>query len=458
MAKARKTIGDIMAEENSAYKELKSLVSGLVGDGDLSSDDVTKITDKVREYEKEDRLTSKQHEEILEIVEQGIYSKEGGKLPTILKVLAIIALVGSFISLPFSVSYLFTIGEMIASGAADTQTTVEIILIILFFVLDLIGVILTIILGVRILKQKNVTASYITTALMGTTFLMLVCDFMYEGMEVTTIVLIVKMIIYVMLSSYLNPSLRYERVLRENLHMADTEKRAKEGTLGLDLEGKGYIKLDFFNLFWIFVVGCVLGLIVEIAWHMIVVYPGVYQDRAGLMYGPFSPIYGFGCVLMTIAVNRFRNANIIVIFVVCTIIGGAFEYFVSWWMEVSFGATAWDYSDKFLNINGRTCLSFASMFGFLGLAWIKLLLPILLKLINKIPWKARYAVTTVCATLMLIDCAITVQALDCWYERLAGKPVTTEMQIYFNEHYPNDVMQNRFQSMTIDPNKSVRAD
>ncbi len=47
---------------------------------------------------------------------------------------------------------------------------------------------------------------------------------------------------------------------------------------------------------------------------MAVVEPGVYQDRAGLLYGPFSPIYGIGAVLMTIALNRFHKANFLVIF------------------------------------------------------------------------------------------------------------------------------------------------
>ena len=108
-----------------------------------------------------------------------------------------------------------------------------------------------------------------------------------------------------------------------------------------------------------------------------------YQDRAGLLFEPFSPIYGFGALLMTIALNRFHDKPVWVVFLVSAVIGGAFEYFTSWIMEFSFGIRAWDYSGTFLSIDGRTNFVFMVMWGVLGVAWIKLLLPRLLKLDRK---------------------------------------------------------------------------
>ena len=70
---------------------------------------------------------------------------------------------------------------------------------------------------------------------------------------------------------------------------------------------------------------------------------------------------------MTLALNRLRNLNPVLLFVLTTLIGGAFEYFVSWFLEVAFGIEAWNYSGMFLSIGGgRTCLLFASMFGVMG--------------------------------------------------------------------------------------------
>ena len=137
--------------------------------------------------------------------------------------------------------------------------------------------------------------------------------------------------------------------------------------------------------------------------------PGHYQDRAGLLFGPFSPIYGFGAVLMTVALNRFHDKNVVLIFLVSAVIGGAFEYLTSWFMQFAFGIVAWDYSGTFLSIDGRTNGMFMAMWGVLGVVWIKLLPAAgCSKLVNLIPWNWRYAVTTVCAALMIVDGAMTL--------------------------------------------------
>ena len=58
----------------------------------------------------------------------------------------------------------------------------------------------------------------------------------------------------------------------------------------------GFLRIDYFTLFWIFVAGCVFGLVVETVFHAIVY--GGYESRAGLVWGPFSPIYGTGAVVL----------------------------------------------------------------------------------------------------------------------------------------------------------------
>lgn len=65
--------------------------------------------------------------------------------------------------------------------------------------------------------------------------------------------------------------------------------------------------------------------------------PGVYEERAGFLFGPFSPIYGFGACIITVILNKFQNKNIIIVFIVSALLGGFFEYFASLYLETCFG-------------------------------------------------------------------------------------------------------------------------
>ncbi len=241
--------------------------------------------------------------------------------------------------------------------------------------------------------------------------------------------------------------------IREAVRAADFLQAA--GMLGRDQSGKGYIALDFFNIFWLFTIASVGGLIMETIYHM-ALYNGELQDRAGLLWGPFSPIYGCGAVLVTVCLNRLWKANPFLIFCASAVIGGAFEYCTSWFMEVAFGITAWDYTGRWLSIDGRTSGQFMFFWGLIGVVWVKWLLPRLLALINRIPWKVRYSLTAVCTVLMVIDIAFTLMALDCWYGRMAGQPQDSPVAMWFSERYSDAYMANRFQTMHIDPSKAGR--
>ena len=317
------------------------------------------------------------------------------------------------------------------------------------------------VLGIRLVLGKRYRAALLASIMIGFEIAEFICHFILTGFGVELLPPAVNIVVLIILETYSDPSLFQERRLQRKLQQMEVRSEAEAGTLGRDMTGKGYITLNFFNVFWVFVVCCFLGLVVELIYHMTVVDPGVYQDRAGLLYGPFSPIYGFGAVLMTVALNRFHDKNFIIIFLVSAVIGGAFEFFVSWFMQTAFGITAWDYTGTFLSIDGRTNGKFMFMWGVLGLVWVKLALPMMLKLVNKIPWNWRYGVTTVCAALMLVDAGLTLASFDCWYERENGTmdyDHQTFIVEFCNEHYDNDFMEGRFQTMTMNPEESARVD
>lgn len=287
--------------------------------------------------------------------------------------------------------------------------------------------------------------------------LVLICHLMVFGVNFSLVCYGLVAVLLISLHSYWDPELALERAnrktsqetLREMLHGDSDEQTIIPGKK----VKKGYVTLDFFNLFWVFVICSVIGLVVETIYYG-AVHDWHFIDRAGMLWGPFSPIYGFGGILMTIALNRFHNKNVILIFLVSAVIGGSFEFFTSWFMQTAFGITAWDYSGTFLNIDGRTNFFYMCCWGLLGVVWIKRLLPLMLYFIKKIPWSWRYTLTTICALLYIFDGVFTLVTIDCWYLRESNVPQTTAIQKFCAVHYDDEYMQNRFQTMTMNVNSA----
>ncbi|MDE8701949.1 hypothetical protein PZH32_03125 [Adlercreutzia equolifaciens] len=379
------------------------------------------------------------------------------RLPVVLRIFGVLLIVGSGAALPGIAKSIYQAVTMFASGGMHGEGTSTIVVTFVHLAVLVALAITFIVFGVRMFQNKRRWAALISYGLYVLIILGGLCSIMLEGMSIDLVFYLVVLVVTIALQSYLDPSLLEERRRHRQEREAEEHKEGEEGTLGRDPSGRGYITLNFFNLFWIFVVASVLGLFMEEIVHFLFVVPGQWQDRAGLLFGPFSPIYGCGAVLMTIFLNRFHKSNFVIIFLVAAVIGGAFEALTSLFMQYAFGAVAWDYSNMPGSLfGGRTCLPFMACWGLLGVVWIKLLLPFMLRLVNFIPWNWRYVLTTVAACFILVDAVMTLQSLDCWYERLSGDPVDTPIQQFYDHEFNDTYMADRFQSMTIHPADAVR--
>lgn len=394
---------------------------------------------------------------------------EAKKIPLIIKVYAVLCTLSGVSTLPSVAVFMWQVITALINGNVAAKlgdnTLVAVGLIVAGIMLSAASAIILIVFGLDLIKDQRRNAARLSYVLIAFTVVELLVDVMLQGIGPFLLRPAVQLVILIALSATVDPTLRQERELQRRLQEMLDRDAAAEGMLGRDETGEGYIKLNYFNLFWVFFVCSVLGLILEEVWHMVVVDPGVYQDRAGMLFGPFSPIYGFGAVLMTMALNRFYKKNPLIIFLVSALIGGAFEVFVGWFMQTSFGVVSWSYSHIRLFgmpdpiavlTGGRTCTPFACMWGLGGLIWIKVLLPRLLKLINMIPWKRRYSATVILTAVMLIDGVMTLQSLDYWYQRVNGTIRNIPVAQFYDKHFDNEYMENRFQSMTMSPKDATR--
>lgn len=394
---------------------------------------------------------------------------EAKKIPLIIKVYAVLCTLSGVGTLPSVAVFMWQVITALINGNVAAKlgdnTLVAVGLIVAGIMLSAASAIILTVFGLDLIKDQRRNAARLSYVLIAFTVVELLVDVMLQGIGPFLLRPAVQLVILIALSATVDPTLRQERELQRRLQEMLDRDAAAEGMLGRDETGEGYIKLNYFNLFWVFFVCSVLGLILEEVWHMVVVDPGVYQDRAGMLFGPFSPIYGFGAVLMTMALNRFYKKNPLIIFLVSALIGGAFEVFVGWFMQTSFGVVSWSYSHIRLFgmpdpiavlTGGRTCTPFACMWGLGGLIWIKVLLPRLLKLINMIPWKRRYSATVILTAVMLIDGVMTLQSLDYWYQRVNGTVRNIPVAQFYDKHFDNEYMENRFQSMTMSPKDATR--
>lgn len=210
---------------------------------------------------------------------------------------------------------------------------------------------------------------------------------------------------------------------------------------------RSYIPLSYFNLLWIFVIASFVGLIVEtiVAAFM----DGFVKDRAGLLWGPFSPLYGLGAVLMTVFLNDMKGRSPLLIFTTAAVVGGATEFAAGWFWKNAFGIVAWSYIDRPLNFGGYTCVEMMVVWGLAGLAWVKAGLPLVMRIVDIIPAGWRKPLTVAMTVFMFTDIAFTIASFDCWFQRLSGNPASTPVQLFFNEHYGNEWMADRFQTMSV---------
>lgn len=137
----------------------------------------------------------------------------------------------------------------------------------------------------------------------------------------------------------------------------------------------------------------------EVSIHL--VKDAVFINR-GTMFGPWLPIYGVGGVLIITLLKRFAKKPHILFasaIVLCCII----EYFSSLYLEKMFGLRYWDYSNYFLNLNGRICLEGALVFALGGLVFVYIAGPMLDNMLSGINATHRIAAAIILVLLFGAD-------------------------------------------------------
>ena len=189
-------------------------------------------------------------------------------------------------------------------------------------------------------------------------------------------------------------------------------------------------------IFWVFLIGSVLGYIIEMIVGL--VQNGHFVSRQGLLFGPFIQVYGVGLVTYYLVISNMKNKSYIKIFFISMLLGGTVEYLFSYFQESWFGTISWDYSNLLFNIDGRTSLLHCLYWGIGGILFVKFILPLINKL--NIWYKKtnfRY-ITTFLILFITFDIIISGMAGVRQLERKNNISAQGYIDNFFDKYYPDE--------------------
>ncbi len=193
----------------------------------------------------------------------------------------------------------------------------------------------------------------------------------------------------------------------------------------------------------VFTVGSVAGYLVETLWCLGVNH--VLESRQGLVFGPFSQVYGLGAVILTLIISK--NSSVTKIFFVSAVVGGVYEYLCSYFQEKVFGTVSWDYGDGFLSIGGRTHLLFCVFWGLMGILLIRYVNPALSSLLSKVPGVA--VTTALLAVFFILNMQLSYMAVKRQTGRRRELPPTSAVEEWLDLRFNDEVLKKIYPNMRV---------
>lgn len=206
-----------------------------------------------------------------------------------------------------------------------------------------------------------------------------------------------------------------------------------------------YKELTFNKLFWIFFIGCFLGVVIETLWCLL--RNKRIESRKGLIYGPFNLVYGFGALVITLSLSWLSDERDLYIFLFGTFVGGAYEYICSFMQEKLLGSVSWNYKKMPLNLHGRINLTYCMFWGILALWWTKDWYPRILYFVSKLPLCYETPLVILCGCFMLFDSFLSACAVYRMSRRLKGISAHSAFGRFIDRHYPDQRMKRIYPNM-----------
>lgn len=193
------------------------------------------------------------------------------------------------------------------------------------------------------------------------------------------------------------------------------------------------------KIFWIFLIGSILGYGIEMIVGL--VQNGHFVSRQGLLFGPFIQVYGVGLVAYYLVISNIKKKSYIKIFFITMLLGGIVEYLFSYLQETWFGTISWDYSNLLFNIHGRTSLLHCLYWGIGGVLFVRFILP-LIRNLNEWCKNTNFRFITAFLVLFItFDIVMSGMAGSRQLERKNNIAANGYIDNFFDEYYPDEKLE-----------------
>ena len=166
------------------------------------------------------------------------------------------------------------------------------------------------------------------------------------------------------------------------------------------------IPYNFTELLFFFFIYCFLGWIIESTY--VSLHEKKFVNR-GFMHGPFIPIYGFGAMALLLVGTPLLKWPVAVFFA-GLLTASVLEYVTGTVMEAVFKVRYWDYTGKFMNINGHVSLFTSICWGALSCVEDYWLQKPLVALKDRLPKEVLSWIVTAISVYFVVDLTLSFKA------------------------------------------------
>ena len=194
-----------------------------------------------------------------------------------------------------------------------------------------------------------------------------------------------------------------------------------------------------YKIILLFFIGAFLGDITETIFCRVT--GGEWMSRSSVVWGPFSIVWGLAIAMVTQLLYRYKDKPASWLFVMGTLLGGAYEYLCSVFTEVVFGAVFWDYSAIPFNLGGRINLLYCFFWGIAAVTWIRYGYPLVAKGMKAVKRRIRPWMTALLAVFMAVNLVTSALALARYDARTSGEAPKNSIDTLLDAHFDDARME-----------------